>query len=180
MAENKKILLQILMLFSLLPLLCSCVDKIEYKYEDVVITRYDRFSRSEFFCNKSDKKCKIVVTGAQCYYNAWLCVDRETKKVWIVDYDASARQQEVDTVHFQEEDIDKILKKEFNINNYINWSFDRKRKKFEEKFECYALKGLGDYVDYEENDSKEEFPNSKIEARYKLYRGFWGSLFHLH
>ena len=172
MVENKKILLQILMLLNLLPLLCSCVDKVEYKYEDVVITRYDRFRRSEYFCNKSDKKCKIKVSGAQNYYTALLCIDRETKKVWIVQWDGYIQQQDVDTIHFQRGDMCRILKEELNIN-YNTLHPNRIPKVFDEKYECYALKGLGDYLKYEENDSKADFPNSKIEARYKMNCAFW-------
>lgn len=177
MVGNKKILLQILMLLNLLPLLCSCVDKVEYKYEGVVITRYDHWDhwpsyKSVYYCNTSDKKCKIEVYGAQNYYTALLCIDRETKKVWIVDRDCYIQQQEVDTIHFQGEDMCSILKEELNIN-YNTLHPNRIPNVFEEKFECYALEGLGEYLNYEEKDSKADFPNSKIEARYMMHCGFW-------
>lgn len=166
MEGNKKILSQILVLLSFLSLLCSCVDKVEYKYKDVVITRYDRLGHSEYFCNKSDKKCKIKVSGSQNYYTALLCIDRETKKVWIVHWDCYIQQQEVDSTHFQGEDMMyRILKDELNIN-YNTLHPNRTPSVFEEKFECYALLGLGDYLKYEKRYSEKEFPHSKIEAQY--------------
>lgn len=171
MEGNKKILSQILVLLSFLSLLCSCVDKVEYKYEDVVITRYDHWDhwpsyKSVYYCNTSDKKCKIEVYGAQNYYTALLCIDRETKKVWIVGRDCYIQQQEVDSTHFQGEDMMyRILKDELNIN-YNTLHPNRIPSVFEEKFECYALLGLGDYLKYEKRYSEKEFPHSKIEAQY--------------
>ena len=171
MEGNKKILLQILMLLNILPLLCSCVDKVEYTYENVVITRYDHWDhwpsyKSVYYCNTSDKKCKIEVSGAQNYYTALLCIDKETKKVWIIIDDCYIRQQEVDSSHFYGDMIGPghVVPKEIKDIHDLKWA--HKLDLLKEKYECYALKGMGDYLKYEKEDSKKIFPNSKIEAQY--------------
>lgn len=173
MERNKRILLQALVLLSFLPILCSCVDKVVYTYEDIVITRYDYEGfmngkptyKSVFYCNKSDKKCKIEATGSQCYYTALLCIDRKTKKIWISSRDCYILQKEVDTLHFQAA-MRKEIYDEINVKNYNTMGLAKKHEVLEENYECYALQGLGDYLKYEKKHSEEEFPNSKIEARY--------------
>ena len=171
MEGNKRILLQALVLLSFLSLY-SCVDKVVYTYDDIVITRYDyegfmngkpRY-KSIFYCNKSDNKCKIEATGSQCYYTATLCINRETKKVWISSRDCYILQKEVDTIHFQAAMRNEIYD-EINVN-YNTLSLAKTHEVLEENYECYALQGLGDYLKYEKKDSEKEFPNSKIEARY--------------
>lgn len=170
MARNKMIWSCVLMFQCIA--LCSCVQKIEYHYEDVIISRYDyegflngrlRY-KSVYYCNKSDKKCRIEITGIQNHYRAKLCIDRNTLKVWIHDSDCYMQQQVVDTMHFQAA-LNHGIYKELNVN-YNTLRADKIPELLESKYECYSLLGLGDYVKYEEEDSKKEFPNSKIEARY--------------
>lgn len=171
MEGNKRILLRALVFLGIFPLLCSCVDKVKYRYEDVIVTRYDYWNKwpsykSVYYCNNSDKKCKIEVFGAQNYYRALLCINRETKKVWIINDDCYIRQQEVDTTHFQGEMIGRGIVKSEELKYIKKMISDGALYLLEGKYECYSLKGFGDYLKYEKKDSGNEFPNSKIEARY--------------
>lgn len=167
MVENKKILLHIFILLICLPALCSCVDKkAEYRYEDIIVTRYDRGDLSTFVCNKSNDECRIAMHGGQCFYQAVLCIDRDTKKVWIAECDGYTIQHEVDSLNFQGIRLDRLFWK-ININpsslGLKMW------ETLEEHFECYELKGVSHYMKLEEEYSQERFPNSKIEATYYLY-----------
>lgn len=81
----------------------SCVRKIVYTYEDIKITRYDYWGTSNYFCNKSNLQNRIKITGYQSYYKALLCINRSTKKTWILKYDASIDQAFEDNNYFQAE-----------------------------------------------------------------------------
>ena len=170
MEGNKRILLHALVLLSFLSL-CSCVDKAEYTYEDIVITRYDCWDKwpnykSEYYCNKSDAKCKIEVVGASNYYSALLCINRETKKVWIVVDDCYIRQQNVDAAHFQGDTCWWESERPEELKYISQLYYAKNTELIEEDYECYTLMGLGGYMKYEKKNSEKEFPNSKIEARY--------------
>lgn len=185
MEDNKRILLQVLVLLSCLPLLCSCVDKAVYTYEDVVITRYDCWDewpsyKSVYYCNNSEKNCKIEIWGASNYYRALLCINRETKKVWIINGDCYIRQQEVDTIHFQGDTIcywwNAVYPKE--LKDIKEMIYTRNTELLEENYECYVLEGLGDYLKYEKKDSEKEYPNSKIIANYGKQGVTWWTIYY--
>lgn len=174
MEGSKRIILQALVVLSF-STLCSCIDKVVYTYEDIVITRYDYWDergkdglyyKSVYYCNNSDKKCKIEVFGAQNYYEAMLCINRETKKVWIMRRDCYIQQQKVDTIHFQGEIVGCSTIESEELKKIRELIFYGHEDLLEKNYECFALMGLGSYVNYEKNDSKIEFPNSAIEAQY--------------
>lgn len=177
MERNKRILLQALVLLNFLSL-CSCVDKVVYTYEDIVITRYDclenwrpnyksiffyPYYTSVFYCNKSDKECRVNIYGDD--YSALLCINRETKKVWIIHDDCYIEQSKVDYTHFQAQlnnsrgGGDSLALQEIK-------TLKRTPELLEEKYECFVLQGMGDCLRREKPMSKEVFPNSKIEAQY--------------
>lgn len=147
----------------------SCKRKIEYVYENVTVTRYDHAHFSEYYSNQTDANCKIRVSGLQNFYTAWLCINRETKKIWILRNDCLIEQPIVDYTNFQAElydypnNIDSTYTQELtDIHRLIT----ENPKLLEEKYAVHILCGLGDYVDAEIEWNKEEFPNSKIHPIY--------------
>ena len=135
----------------------SCARKFEYSYEDVIVTRYEYPRRSEFYCNRSDPKCKIEVSGSQNFYRAYLCINRETKKVLIMRYDCYICQSFIDYDNFQaelypEQNIDSVgLQETINIRSLMK----RNPKLFEQKYALYILCGVQAYVDGEEEFNRE-------------------------
>lgn len=158
-------------------LLSSCVNRVEYTYDDIVITRYDRWgpeigkfgiwawSHSDYYCNKSHKKNSIKVAGSQNYYSAYLLIDKQTKKVWIANDDCYIEQKNVDCAHFEGDG--------YNPSTHSYSSFYCDRDSMAQKYECYALCGTDAYWDLEKKSTKEQFPDTKIKATYKMSLSRW-------
>ena len=157
-------------------LLSSCINRVDYTYEDINVTRYDRWgpeigkfgvwawSHSDYYCNKSDKKNAIKVVGSQNSYSACLLIDKQTKKVWIINDDCYIEQENVDYQHF-EGDV---------YNSYTHTSsFDCNRDSLTQQFECYALCGTDAYWETEKKQTREQFPDTKIKATYKMSLTRW-------
>lgn len=157
-------------------LLSSCINRVDYTYEDIVVTRYDRWgpeiekfgvwawSHSDYYCNKSDKKNAIKVAGSQNYYTACLLIDKQAKKVWIINDDCYIEQENVDYQHF-EGDV---------YNSYTHTRlFDCNRDSLTQQFECYALCGTDAYWETEKKQTREQFPDTKIKATYKMSLMRW-------
>jgi hypothetical protein len=141
----------------------SCVRKIVYTYEDIKITRYDYCGTSNYFCNKSNLKNRIKITGYQSYYKALLCINRDTKKTWILKYDASIDQAFEDNNYFQAEpylitcfDDPNSIKELQNIHKLVK----EDSVSLEEKYAVYILCGVASaYTDGELEYNMKHFPN---------------------
>lgn len=148
----------------------SCKRKIEYRYKDVIVTRYDYTHLSEYYCNQTDVKYKIKLSGVQNFYKAWLCINKETKKTWILQYDCLILQQFVDYANFQAELYnypDSIDYEYIQELKDINELIIEDSKLLEEKYAIYILCGLGDaYINTEIEWNREMFPNSEIHPIY--------------
>ena len=158
-------------------LLSSCINRVDYTYEDVVVTRYDRWgpeigkfgiwawSHSDYYCNKSHKKNAIKVAGSQNYYSAYLLIDKQTKKVWIANDDCYIEQKNVDYAHFEGDG--------YNPSTHSYSSFYCDPDSLTQKYECYALCGTDAYWETEKKWTKKEFPDTKIKATYKMSLSRW-------
>lgn len=162
MCVNKTLLFVFMCLFVGLS---SCTRKIEYTYEEVVVTRYDYSRYSEYYCNTSDTKYKIRISGIQNFYKAWLCINRETKKVWILRYDCWIEQSAVDYDNFEAElyqypnSIDSLHLCELKEIKMLK---AKNTQLLEQKYAIYLLYGGKTYVDAE----KKYNPHSLIHAQY--------------
>lgn len=172
--------------FQILLLLCmligntSCVRKIIYTYEDIKISRYDYFGTSHYFCNKSSLKNSIKVSGYQFYYKAFLCINRSTKKTWILKYDASIDQAFEDNKYFQAEpylitcfDDPNSIKELQNIHALMK----NDSALLDEKYAIYILCGVSSaYTDGELEYNMKHFPN-RYKSDYQksmIERYSWG------
>lgn len=159
----------ILILLGLLCLFSSCTQQAVYTYEDIVITRVEHSRYSIYTCNTSDDKKYIKISGSQNYYIAYICINKETKKVIIFRGDCLLQQPYVDIEHFQgdtcygwEGNKPEDLKEAWFLlkNNHELLS---------KKYECYILCGVGKtyMTKVEPLWNQLQFPDTRIKATYK-------------
>ena len=174
---RKKISLYIILLIVLFAN-SSCVRKVaEYRYEDIVVTRYEHwklygsyYSYSEYRCNKTNPECKIIATGNQNYYSSMLVINKETNKVWIVMGDAYIEQHHVNTIdvlYYQMVGYTRESDGEANeVKNTALRMWRNGEQILPDKYELYYLYGTFSYLNEEKKKNLEMLPNSKIKAVY--------------